>query len=867
MGSPSTQNDGSHASQLPGGDEEAPRNVANQETVYTGSDVSSPARGPAAADELPPEFGRYRILRTLGSGGMGAVYLAHDTQLDRHVALKVPRFGRDESPELVDRFFREARSMATLRHPNLCAVHDVGEHEGTYFLTMAYIEGRDLSEVLKEPSRADAPSPVSIVRKVAEALGEAHQAGVVHRDLKPSNIMLDRRGEPVVMDFGLARRDRQGEAEITQTGAIVGTPAYMPPEQIEGGHQTVGPTADVYSLGVIFYQMLCGRLPFEGNVTSVLAQVLTKSPPPPSQFRGDVDSLLEAICLKAMAKSPADRYQSMAEFVAALDAWQAVPDQLRARQRRQEAASRPALVPGCRHDLFISFCAADDEPPPGSPVAGWVTTLVDNLDWRLRQLNGRNDALSVWMDHELANKSQIDDSAAERLEQTAAAVLVLSPGYAGSGWLEKTGRFLEVLRRHHLSDDRVFVVERDKIEDELRPSELTGLRGHSFWKAARSDRLQPVKGPAEAGHYEPAMLLGYPQPRPETDAEYYARVDDLARAVRDRLNRLIVDRKGSCVQNSIFRSEHSNHVETLRGKLNSGHTTPTHPGSPAEAVYLAEVTDDLDPLRDEVQRYLHQFGYRVLPSRWYPREPGEFREAMQRDLQECLLFVQLIGPFAGKKPPGEIRSYAALQYEVAEQGGLPILQWRDAALQTAGIRDAEHSALLSGRHVQAVDLELFKRETVSRAADEKRRREAAASADEPAVDKAFIFINVGRDDLPITDELCNLLERSGYSYALPMHEGRPDEIRQDLEANLLDCDGLIVVYGEITEQWVREQLRQWRKVLYRREKPLRALAVYEGPPPEKQRLGMRLPQMRVLDCRHGLQEEKVRGFLESLAGK
>jgi serine/threonine protein kinase len=819
MGSPSTQNDGSHASQLPKREEEAPRNVANQETVFTGSDVSSPARGPAAADELPPQFGRYRILRALGRGGMGAVYLAHDTQLDRHVALKVPRFGRDESPELVDRFFREARSMATLRHPNLCAVYDVGDHEGTYFLTMAYIEGRDLSEVLKEPARADAPPPVSIVRKVAQALGEAHHAGVVHRDLKPSNIMLDRRGEPVVMDFGLARRDRQGEAEITQTGAIVGTPAYMPPEQIEGGHQSVGPPADVYSLGVIFYQMLCGRLPFEGNVTTVLAQVLTKSPPPPSSFRGDVDEQLEAICLKAMAKLPADRYQSMADFVAALDAWQAVPDQLRARQRRQEAAARPAIVPGCRHDLFISYCAADDEPPPGSAVAGWVTTLVDNLDWRLRQLSGRSDALSLWMDHELANKPEIDDPAADRLEQTAAAVLVMSPGYAGSGWLEKSGRFLEILRRRHLTDDRVFIVERDRIEAELRPLELAGLRGHTFWKAAGESA---------------AMLLGYPQPSPQTDAEYYARVDDLARAVRDRLNRLIVDRRDE---------------------------------EPRRAVYLAEVTDDLDPLRDEVQRYLHQFGYRVLPSRWYPREPGEFRDAMQRDLQECLLFVQLLGPFAGKKPPGESRSYASLQYEVAGQSGLPILQWRDAALQTAGIRDVDHSALLIGRHVQAIDLELFKRETISRAAEEKRRREAAASTAGPATDKAFVFINVGRDDLPLTDELCNLLEQSGYSYALPMHEGRPDEIRQDLEANLLDCDGLIVVYGEITEQWVREQLRQWRKMLYRREKPLRALAVYEGPPPEKQRLGMRLPQMRVIDCRQGLREEKVQSFLEALAAK
>jgi hypothetical protein len=839
MGTSSTQNEGSHASQRPKDGDEVKPNLANEETVFTGADLSAPAGGSAVAGELPVEFGRYRIIRRLGSGGMGAVYLAHDTQLDREVALKVPRFERDESGELIDRFFREARSMAMLRHPNLCAVFDVGELDGTYFLTMAYIEGRELAHVLKDRAAAEAHPPVSIVRKVALALAEAHQAGVVHRDLKPSNIMLDRRGEPVVMDFGLARRDRKGEAEITQTGAIVGTPAYMPPEQIEGGHHSAGPTADVYSLGVIFYQLLCGRLPFEGTATSVLAQVLTKAPPRPSQFRGDVDPQLETIALQAMAKSPADRYQSMADFVAALDAWQSVPEQLRARQRREEAAERRAVVPGCRHDLFISYCAADDEPPPGAAAAGWVTTLIDNLDWRLRQLNGRSDALSVWMDHELANKPELDDAMAERLEQTAATVLVLSPGYTGSDWLKASSRFLEILRRRHLADDCVFIVERDRVEPHLRPVELAGLRGHSFWRP----------------NGESAMLLGYPRPRPETDAEYYARVDDLARAVHERLKGLVGERTNDDAKRQ------SGDATGL--SLRVVNTSP----APADAIYLAEVTDDLDPLRDEVQRYLHQFGYRVLPSRWYPRDPGEFQEAMQRDLQECLLFVQLVGPFAGKKLPGESRSYPGLQYAIAEQCGLPILQWRDAALQTAGIRDPDHVALLAGRHVQAVDLELFKRETVARAAQERKRREQQESQSESATDKAFVFINVGRDDLPLTEGLCDLLETHGFSYALPMHDGRPDEIRQDLEANLLDCDGLIVVYGEIPEQWVREQLRQWRKILFRREKPLRSLAVYEGPPLEKQRLGMRLPQMRVLDCRQGLQEEKVRSFLESLAGK
>src|SRR5262249_33201089 len=181
-----------------------------------------------------------------------------------------------------------------------------------------------------------------IVRKLATALQEAHARGVIHRDLKPSNVMMSGRGEPIVMDFGLARRDETVEARLTKDGTVLGTPAYMPPEQVRGETRAIGPACDIYALGVILYELLAGPLPFEGSVLNILGKILTEEPPPPSRFRPDLDPQLEAICLKAMAKKVEDRYASMAELAAAVAA------QLRAMREtpRPAAGTGAAAEPG-----------------------------------------------------------------------------------------------------------------------------------------------------------------------------------------------------------------------------------------------------------------------------------------------------------------------------------------------------------------------------------------------------------------------------------------------------------------------------------------------------------------------------------------
>jgi predicted Ser/Thr protein kinase len=286
-----------------------------------------PGVSPTAAllpEQLPAAFGRYRLLKLLGKGGMGAVYLAHDNQLDRPVALKVPFF-REGDAALRERFFREARAAATLSHANICPVHDVGEFKGVHFLTMGFVEGKPLSDLMR--TRVLTPRQyVSLLKKIALALDEAHRRKVIHRDLKPANIMISRQGEPIVMDFGLARRGDSNEPKLTQDGSIMGTPAYMAPEQARGKSEEMGPSCDIYSLGVILYEMLAGRLPFLGDMMAILSQVLCDEPKPPSAWKADVDPRLEAICRKAMARTPSQRYGSMADFAAALNDYLKAPN-------------------------------------------------------------------------------------------------------------------------------------------------------------------------------------------------------------------------------------------------------------------------------------------------------------------------------------------------------------------------------------------------------------------------------------------------------------------------------------------------------------------------------------------------------------
>ena len=278
--------------------------------------------------------GRYRVISRLGSGGMADVYLAQDQLLGRHLAVKVLHHHFAEDQEFVERFKREASSAAALSHPNIVGIFDRGEWNGTYYIAMEYVAGRSLKAIIREDGAIDSVTAIDIVVQILRAARFAHRRGVIHRDLKPHNVILDEEGRARVTDFGIARA---GASDMTLTGSVMGTAQYLSPEQAQGF--AVSSASDLYSVGVILYELLTGVVPFEGESAVAIAyKQVSAAPRPPSELNPAIPPSLDAVVMRALAKDPAQRYADADELIVALEHEREV---LRAYQGAAVPASYP----------------------------------------------------------------------------------------------------------------------------------------------------------------------------------------------------------------------------------------------------------------------------------------------------------------------------------------------------------------------------------------------------------------------------------------------------------------------------------------------------------------------------------------------
>jgi hypothetical protein len=468
---------------------------------------------------------------------------------------------------------------------------------------------------------------------------------------------------------------------------------------------------------------------------------------------------------------------------------------------------------GFVHDVFVSYAHLDNEPAkPG--LDGWVQILVDRLTIELRQRLGTQD-VDVWMDYRLEGNEPLTQQLYDAVQASATLLVVLSPAYLKSQWCtrERERFFARIAERK--AAGTVFVAQALDVAE--KPPELAELTGYSFWVADRSGVTQRV---------------GALDPR--DDERFIERVAQMSYAIKARLVALRAP-AGTVTQN-------------LR--------TPSSRG-PALPVYVACSTDDLVDQEEALRSYLTQQGVNVvLGSSQSLSDAAEFKRRALEEIERAGVYVQLLSGTKGRSIAAGEPRLPVLLHQLAETTRSTRLLWRSRELDLNGVTDTEHRALLD--LARASGFEEFKH-----AVADASRPPKVTPPPPPPGDSAMVFVNAEPCDRPLARRIGQSLAGQGIDCFWPLANGSPEKIRRDYEDNLLSCDGILWVYGESDAGWVVAQLRHGRRVLGRRERPV-AIAIVEGPPPEKSEVPAAIPELSVLNCRNGIEPTVLGEFVERL---
>jgi len=477
-----------------------------------------------------------------------------------------------------------------------------------------------------------------------------------------------------------------------------------------------------------------------------------------------------------------------------------------------------AYVPGWEHDVFLSYAHLDNVPITRGET-GWADELAKKLRTEISQRLGSKD-FRLWIDHSLDGNRPITPDIMTAISRSATLLVIMSPSYLNSEWCAKErAAFLELVG-DRVGPGSVFVVFARKVDRTDMPAEIGDLQGYQFWIDDR-----------EAGADRPLGMSD------RTEKTYISKILQLSHDLGEHLRRL---------------------------RANEGRSEARllhHVSEPSAGpyVFVARTTEDLEEKEEELKGYLSQAKVSVLPQTWYPQtDRTSFEEAMRRDLARCKVFAQVLsssrgrdlGFVPGTRPP-------QLQYDIAAGAGIAVKQWRDRQLDVAEVRDPDHRALLEG--AQASGFEEFKRAVLDEAFREPEvRRSTSASAN------VMVFVNADPADRQLAETVGKALMAHDVECYLPLASGSPEAIRRDLEENLGSCDGVLLIYGASDAGWIRNQLRQGRKIISQRARPLAALAVYEGPPVPKDDLSVAIPNLIQINCRNGFATSELKPFVDSL---